>query len=125
MRLHFIPPTHHQNAADAGGHVACKIAAVFCRSWWSWRHLKNGLFSGEFLPAPHGHIDILRAELHRKTTPSGLLCGDDGGSAAAEWFINGIAWRGVVFDWSAHALDRLLRSVSVTTILARRNAPQR
>lgn len=74
--------------------------------------LQPRLFAGELLPAGNGNVDVDRIKLDGMAATPGHLGGDDGCSRSAEWLIHRLAWRRVVLDRSAHAVDRLLRAVA-------------
>src|SRR6516225_8804521 len=72
--------------------------------------------SGEGLPASHDNIDISRANLETAADATGHFGRDQARARTEKRVIDQLAGPAVVDDRTAHALDRLLRSVSPTLL---------
>src|SRR6516164_11496307 len=71
---------------------------------------------GEGLPAPHDNIDIGRADLEATADATGHFGRDQARARTEKRVVDQLARPAVVDDRTAHALDRLLRSVSPTLL---------
>src|SRR6516164_7067996 len=66
---------------------------------------------GEGLPASHDNVDVSRADLETTADAAGHFGRDQARARTKKRVIDQLAGTAVVDDWSAHALDRLLRGV--------------
>src|SRR6201991_3516849 len=74
-----------------------------------------------------GSIQPASNRAHASLGQASRLPGDPiayGSARTAEGLIHGLSGRRVVFDWPAHALDRLLRSVAAPIVVARIDIPK-
>src|SRR6516225_1863450 len=71
---------------------------------------------GEALPASHDNIDISRADLEAIADATGHFGRDQARARTEKRVVDQLARPAVVDDRTAHALDRLLRSVSPTLL---------
>src|SRR5262249_13055152 len=108
------------SALDAPAGLASAMAARRT-SWHTLRghspeiasvRIENSAVSAKVLPSPDGDIDVDRVQFHGQTSSSDLLGGDDRGPTTDERIVNSVTASGVTQDRTAHAFDRLLRSVS-------------
>src|SRR6516225_357224 len=71
---------------------------------------------GEGLPPSQDDIDINRADLETAADAAGHLGGDQARARTEKRVVDQLARPAVVDDWTAHALDGLLRGVSPTLL---------
>ena len=84
------------------------------------------MLAGRRLPAPHRHVDVLRADLDRVNPAAGRLAGDDLRAGAREGLITDLPRSRVLTHRDGEHLDRLRRRMlGLLADLHRRQVPHR
>ena len=83
------------------------------------------MLASEVLPAFNRDLAIAGVNLNRERLACRHLGSNDRRARSDERVIDEVSQLAVVLDWAFHALDRLLRAVTVPRILSRFYRPQR
>src|SRR5689334_18405078 len=70
------------------------------------------------LPAAHSKVDVDWAKFYRETNSAGCFRGDKRRPGPQKRIVDGLAMIAIVYDWPAHALNRLLGAVGGLAVLS-------